>query len=94
MVDGGEDGIGRLHVLRVLPLELLQLTDKFFFEASKSVSGQCIVIVILLQVLGDVEEFIFAIEVILIGRVGDLVGDTIDHDEVLLQPLEDHSAEH
>lgn len=94
IVDGGEDRIRRLHVLRVLPLKLLQLTDQFFFEASESVRGQCIVIIILLQVLNDVEEFLLAVEMILVGRIGDLVGDAIDHDEILLQPLEDHSAEH
>lgn len=41
-----------------------------------------------------VQEFFFAVEMILVNWVGDLVLDAIDFDKVFLQTFEHHGSEH
>jgi len=86
--------VSTLGVLHILLFKVLQLRDKFFLPATESLEGEeIIVIVSLFKMANDVQKLFFAVEMVLVCRVGNLVRNTIDLNKVLLQTLEDHSAE-
>ena len=81
-------------MLLVLPLKVLQLVGHVFLETGQIVWLQCTFVIKLLEMQHDFQKSGFASKVILVGRVGDLVGVTIDLDLIFWHTLEDHGTEH
>jgi len=93
-MDVSKEWVGPLNVLLVLPLIVLQLVGYLFLEDGQIVRLQTSIVIILLDNLQDLQKCAFAVEVICVGRVGDLVPLTINVDKIFLNTLEDHCAEH
>ena len=81
-------------MLLVLPLKVLQLVGHVFLEAGQVVWLQCTFVIKILDMHYDFQKSLFASKVILVGRVGDLVGVTIELDLNFWHTLEDHGTEH
>ena len=94
LVDIGQGWVRRLDMLNILLFKIFKFTNQLLLEAAEVVGRQVLgIIVPRLQVANDIHKLLLTIEVILVGRVSDFVGDAVNLDKVCLKTFEHHSSE-